>query len=902
MAVKLKRPTKNITGEFAKNLAILGLIEKYDLETRFLPLRATTLVNAVSTSFNDREGILAVKLPLTRVDLITEDKFNSSLLKDFFDIESISRDVCTGITYITKNGKNFTAEFYEINEKLGENHLVLSKKTDLEANNRYRTLPSSFTFGEEEQMYLTIRFDPLIFLLEDSVYTYKNLDDKSSSHMRDTYLSTYDGFPAQVLKTHSLSLSSSDEAIFTIACSLLTIKELSKYHDLGIDGSFMDNLRFVLAGDPEFTLNPNYITVKSNQDLAKEAISVWMMNLSNVYHTIDVINNNIDVWNKYSYSYFYKNGRSFKAFEFLPEKYKNQANITHKVDFQNNLNLRAVKSVLFFPKEEPEPDFKNYIEDLDSFIDYDLGRYQEKWNKIETRAFNSDTKLSKKIEMAAFFIRKHAWPIFENGYCCGILNEHGHPNIFAYFDRFYKVKTEDFFNIPDYKAYFDKLQKLNLPTARISYSNGMRFEKHGRFSLMISSGASNSPSLSTPMALTAFSKIKVGVYGLKKTHLIINDSYSKQAWKNHTKEYVKSQRLNIDNSEVYIISTPNPLMTALTENVLKDRDHVHQYSKFISGVKKTTPKKKKVAPDIKMMILEDRTVTEMNRRVFWNTVNEPSDEFLMQSLFLVYGNRTGITIKGTNYKLGEEEHTRLKMWVGIAKKYFGRKIVAISKNHFQLLKDSVDMELQMFEDFIYSDEVNEIKPIFVNQHIMAKDKVEYEKIRLFIEGMQYALLDNAYKGIRAYNRYVQISGADLLYNFIGAISEERQSVKTAMVKILPYLKKTNSGSYYRWTFINFLGILPDPEYETFDRHFYQDMDKLRTTVFTKEEFKAMEEWKTIVRSLDRQRSLSGQFSQLSIDLSSVLGVSNYKNIGIDDQKLLLNSRLNMFAAEYLALS
>jgi hypothetical protein len=557
---------------------------------------------------------------------------------------------------------------------------------------------------------------------------------------------------------------------------------------------------------------------------------------------------------------------------------------------------RYLRGTLFIPNEKPTENFENFIDIYDTNCKKEVDNLHAKWEKIMSRV--SGLTPITRMEFALRFIKKHMWTHFSSSYWCSPMNEAHLPNLFILTERFYGIKIETFFGLPEYRNYFERLIKVPFETLFVSPEQ-LRFEAAGALS-HLAINTSGGDYIGLPSSQIT-STTTTGLWGNvkdRKIHIIINDSYTKQAWKKHTKEFISSSDLNPVIDRIRIVTTRNALETAMLDKIFRDRPFVYKYSQFIGSVKKKQKRKTVIdKKNIKYLIINNSSYREINRRLHWSTV--PSDLMpVANKLFIIYSPRKGMTFQGNIYDV-DFSATRLQYWSSNLRKYHKLEMALVTEKDFKILKESEDEDRQinMFEDFFETDEFKNTIPILANQFLLLDDINQFEIINNTHETIKNYFLETAYKELDIYK-----IATTIFYNFIRTIPDEHANLKSAFIKSLPFfkIKSDLKGGRIGWGYVDYLET--PPHHDHFDYDIFNDILNARDIVFTSEEIDTLNKWNNHVRNERSQGRLPDNLLNKTInDAEDLLRKSNYINIDKEDVQYVIESRYNILAYELLSL-
>ncbi len=916
MAIQLTNETKSYSDDLAYTIKLLEIIEKHDLEVQIgaagqFELQGNSNI-FYETADLSKSFVMAIKLPITKQELKSGDNFDNSALKDFLDIKEIREDPVTEVLSIERSGDNFRFERYHTIATLDKLKFNIVDKYNTDEV-RYRGMEPHFTFVDEEdidvngyspQINLFIRFNPVTMLLDNSTYAYNYTGENSATadsyiHHKELILLETESYPARLMLGREST--SSVETNLLVLYVLYSIFQISKYNDLGLNGSFL-NLISIAVGDLHLPLAG--VQFSSKEDLSKAILKTRLVNTFDDSQTINAKENHINPLDYNTYARFLfidsdtgtgDSVKSFSAYDIIPEVNKVKDILEIKKYIPSSNNLSSLKTVLFLPESNPTKEslFKSYL----SHVDLSFKLIKEKWDRIITRV-NKYSKFGyvPKITLALLFTRKYMWPNFNYSYNYRSL-EQRIPSIFNYLELNLNIDVETFFDIPNFAGYFNDMSKAKaIVTTLDLYSN--RFEHQGQ----VQHGYQNLREMMY-FANSGVSQVNsryVGRGRSKNIHLIINDSYMKQAWKPKIKGFVKSIGLNPDKDYVYVLETENKLETLMLKRILKDRPLVYQYSDFVASVKRE--KKTSAAKTIKSLVLDERNYDQFSKRKYW--VERTPENIALEiksGLFIPYAIRKGFYFDGEYHDPYVNQH-RLKFWknnVGI----FDKNIIVVSEKDLKILVNEYedteheDTTINLFEDFVKSDQFLEKAPEIVNDKIYLDSASDRSTMADLLGIFQTYFMKDIYNGSIQHSKLSE----QTFYNFVNAIKNE--DIKSALLKMISYFPHNDSNKYSRydaWSFNNFLMAEPGKEY--FDNEVIKQLLLSRETAFTLDEIEMAEkinhQYKLNFRSYnDGSTGLKDLINDCDVLKNKALAAK----LGTDDIKTIIDSRVNIYMLDLVRL-
>ncbi len=892
MSIAISNQPESFSDKLALNIKILQIIEKHNLRVNFSN-QDRYILNGDNNSFYDHNGlkdnfIMAVSLPITKQELQGEN-FSGSALEDFLNIEEIINDPVTEVINLEARGEDFQVERYHAVNNLGKTSFNLVDKEKM-ATVRYGSSASFFVFEEgKPQINLYIRFDPIFMLLNNSTYYYEQEIDGDTVKLFRPLKLADNSLNASVLQSYMSDGPDLDTGVLTMY-SLYTLYLLAQQHNLGLTGSFKDLIYFEPRSSRSGTRNlpqgVNGVQYRGTCDLNKEQLDILLIRALNKNpYTINAHRNGINPLDTRTYSRFLFQSpvgiKSLSAFEILPETDTVKNIIEIKQDFLNINNFSILRTSLFLPKKII--DIEDYPELTNSYRDWviqDTNKLKERWDKIITRSSKyKEIGFVPRIVLAINFIKKYIWSHYK--YQTNIISGNSHiPIVFRYLIDNMGIKPEEFFGMEGYQNYFDGFHKINLD--RTEFSNN-RFEK------MTWTNINNQ--LYFPYYRTSEvypSSINRGSYNAL-THIIINDSYTKQAWKKKVKEYITTKKLYDVYSKVLILTTANKLETMMLVRVLKDRPFVTQFSKFIKDVPKA--KRVKQIKIIKTLVLDSSNVREINRRKHWSDSGSLSDYDITDNLFVIYAQRKGFYFGG-KFHDPVENIPGLVKWLSMTKEIYKKKIVFITEKDFKDIREA-HPDMVMLDEFTQTSEFSGKANDIINPHIYLDNPPDQQTLVAFIGAIQDYFMKSVYTGLANDSRQAE----HIFYQFLDLIPNK--NLQSVILKSLPYFRpRVDAYGYSSWSFTNFFKALPNRE--SFDYDIFQSLAKEREVVFTQEEISSAQSAVSRVRS-NRSNSEFDSLATLLHDLEGLRTKSNIINLNQEDRKMINEARMNIYLVDLVRL-
>ncbi len=905
--MKVNEAKENYDDQLALNIRILQVIEKYDLKAQIGSVGDFVLQGETNNFYNisdiDKDFIIAIKLPTTKSEIKTGDNFEGSALKEFLDIKNIFNDPLTEVVNLEQRGEEFKAERYHLVKNLETWNFNLVDNEIADSPTAYRRQSGNFfVFAdgvEVEQIVLYIRFTPIFMMFNNSYWNFHQLDENGSGNRV---------FQKPVLLTDShydipdFSQCGNTMNITTriyLLYGLYSIYLLSQQHDLGLNGSFIDKISARVnatnhqSNNSKLDLSNVRCTV--DQNLSDTRLDVIMMNpIPEQFSSIDSPSNTINPLDTHTYARFLFTGgdqpKAVTAFEILPETAQ-VANIIKIKQFVPSDNaIRIIRTELFLPETGTS---KHILEEVyHQWVADNIEDFHQKWAKIVDRANRyQPIGFVAKMSLALLFIQKYIWPYFAYSHNVGVQKTSHAPQLFSFLEENWGLDIGAFFGISGFESYFDGFHKVKADVTSVD-SNSLRYDSIGALQgTHYYRGVHERMYFPKEKFLEAIPKHTVNFrHQYEPTYnLIINDSYTKQAWKPKVKAFMKQLKEKPGIQQFYILTTNNKLETMLLVKVLRDRKDVYQFSKFESGLAK--PKRTKKTKEVKMMMLDQQNANEINKRKNWGYSGAVEDTDTDDKLFIPYSVREGIFFDG-RYQDPYLNHQRFRVWEKIVKQHFNKTIWFISEKDIRALREGP--EVMTLDNFFQTEEFKEKIPQIANDKILL-DHTEVEIVKETIGHMQTYFLSQIYST----NRITPAIAEHIYFQFLDLIPNK--DLQNLLFKVTTYFPEKRTLSYYsEYNFINFIAIPPTREY--FDYDIFQEINRESDTVFSEDEIKAAKDFNTAYRrKFNRYNVEKDSLKFLLEDTTVLLSKSNYLNLDKEDEEMIISSRLNLYLVDLLTL-
>ncbi len=907
----LQQPTESYVDKMALNIRILQIIEKHKLETQFAASDHFILQGESNNFYDDSRlentFVMAIKLPMTKADIKTGSNFEGSALDEFLQIKDIFDSPITEVINLEQHGEEFKAERYHMTENLGEFSFNLVDNEMTNNNGFYRNSGTFHIFGKhqdkDEQIVLYIQFDPIFMMFNNSYWSYRYTDSEGNkvNDLSFSSILTDSNYDLNNLQRSNNVQNDVVTRVFTLY-SLYNIYLLSQRHHLGLKGSFIDLVSARLNSDRGRLTGKhmlvNGVHYAGNQNLSKDRIDILLLEaiVGNGF-TIDSRANNINPLDTNTYARFlFSDGdkpRSMSAFEILSDTFQAKNIIDIKKYIPRDNNLRALRTELFLPTYDTSKE--QLVEDYLQWVGDNWEKLHQRWETIVARA----SKYSKlgfvhKIALSLLFIKKYIWPYFHYSHSFGRINQSDKtPILFTHIKEHLGLDISEFFGVEGYEDYFAGMHKANASVTSVNTS-GMRFE---------SMGTMRSPEyyggIHDRLYFTQHRVLEVAPRSSYTSYLnnynpttiiIINDSYTKQAWKPKIKAFIEGLQSQLTNKilNFYVLSTKDKLETMMLTRVFKDRGLVYQFSKFEADIEK--PKHKKKKKEIKLMHLNNHNHDEVNRRRHWGDCGTADTINTEDKIFIAYSNRHGFYFGG-QYHDAHVNNQRLHIWEEILRLQFKKFIWFISEKDLSALKEEQDV--MTMDDFFHTDEFKEGMPIIANTNMLLSDSNHLSFIQDTLNTLQYYFLKEVYH----HDSFRSRTAEHLYYQFI-ALSPNKD-FRNALIKLTQYFpaKTTRYNDYH---FAKFMVLMPNKEY--FDHDIFKEIAKERETVFTENEILVIKEFSdNFRRKYSRYHSERDSLNVMLDDIPELLKKSNYLNLNIEDTERLIQSRLDLYLVDLLTL-
>ncbi len=908
--IELKRPHESYNDSLSLTIRLLQIIEKYKLKTRYGKVASFPVDDLKEHNSYKQSGniVMAIELPMTKEEIRTGKNFETSSLKELLGIDSIFEDLTTEVVSVEMRGEDYRAERFKIVTKLGDISfdLVGQENFDMSGYN-HRQKENYFTFdknGRREQIVLFIRFDPCLMLLNDTKLNYfiEDVSDATRIHfdipmdIKDSTLGYID---------HLKKVRSNAFPYIIIAYSLYNLYELSKHNEFGLDGSFLDLVGF----DPKeagFNHNDlmyvNGVVFKTTQDLSQPNIDIMLLDLVKfqfAHSTIPSQLNNINPINTNTYSKFLftkdNKPQSLSAFDIIPETQKAPDLLEIKKKIPGSNKFQVIRTSLFLPKDSH---IDKMLADYDRWIIANNTKNKIRWQRIVDRIERNNPEglgFVNRIYLSLLYIKKYMRSDYRYNHQESNSNINKVPPIFKYLNDTMGIDPSSFFGITGYEGYFNDMGKASAVISQLDLHNN-RYSAVGNLKDTHMSGYGVSSSLYFTNQLVMAPEPKNGIrqrYN-PNIHLIINDSYTKQAWRPKIKSYINNLVGVKKDSLIFILTTNNKLETMLLKRVLKDRGMVHCFSDFTDTV---TVKRNVNTRRIKIMVITPHNYHDIRKRKNWHLNSKIEAGTFDNNLLVPYSAKNGFMFNG-KYNTLTDNQDAWRKWQLIMKNDFKMNIVFISEKDLTRLKK--DFEVPTLEKFFQSDTFKEKIKSIANKELLVNNVTESNLLKNFVVTMQNHFLDVIYS---SQNIPSSRLAEQVFHRFIQEI--RTPELRDALVKIMPYfqsLKSLTNRYYNRYAFPSFITHLP--EKITFDYDIFQEISKERATTFSIDEIKAVSDFNETYHSRGGTRTIHisiGALKNLINDLPSLLQKSNDLNLNKEEHDIILNSRVNLYILDFLKL-
>jgi len=903
----LLKPTEKYSDDLSLNIRVLQIIEKYNLRTmidqanKFILQGDTSSYSVVTDT--QKNLIMAIKLPMTPADLKTGSNFEGSALEEFLNIESIFNDPITEVINIEKRGESFKAERFHTKENLGATtfDLIANESFDLLSYNyKNRRLYFAFdTKDESDQIVLYIKYNLQLMLMSNSQMEYICVSSDGKELKKfNLKVNTNDANLGNL--ANQIHFSNNKLSILTMVMyAMQTLYEISKYHDLGLTGSFRDLVGYDAMG-ANITLDDmmyvNGTTFKTKQDLSKKVLDIVLLEPNNKVleqNTIPARANGINPLDRLTYSKFLFNKDkmdSFSAFNIIPESEKAPDILEIKNRIPDNNRFQTIKTALIISDDTSIP---KALETYREYIKTDTEKLYVKWNNIVQRILKYDPEglgEVSKIGLALLFIKKYMWSSYKYNHQVQA-DESNIPYMFSFLQKTQKIKPALFFGIDGYESYFNDLVKVNAVVTQLDRHN-RRYTDHGNLKNTSDYfGIVSQFYFPNPGVLTSEPKTFKHSY-TSKINIIINDSYTKQAWKPKIKFFIDQGNLSNATNQAYILTTKNKLETMLLKKVLRDRPDVYQFSNFEKGTikKKTTVVDRK----IKSMVIDQYNYYKVNKRIHWYVDTHIKDGTTGNYLYIPYSVKKGFMFGG-NYINISTQQSRFQEWERILRVRFKKKLVFIyERDIVKLGKDNI--ELNMFEDFLQEDEFKGAMLSLANETLIVDNEEQRKILVTYLKIIQDYFLDEVYQQVHGNKTFL---AERVFHQFVKLIGD--RELKSTLTKMIPYFPiNCNRSTYYNKNrFSTF--ITTPPLSGSFDIKIFNDVMSLRKTLFTEEEIKRVDEFNLRHQRANRNKYYDQSLKAFNDSLTSLLERSNYINLNIEEQEKIVEARVKIYLLDFLAL-
>ncbi len=897
MATPIKNETKSYQDGLAWTIRVLQIIEEFQLKTRVGKFNEFILQGDNNKFYNmadmDSSFIMAIKLPITKSDLKHGENFEGSALEAFLDIKEIRSNPVTEVINLEQHGEKMIAERYKITKKIDELSFKLIDKEPSDIYRFNRTGSLSVFELDKEEITLFIKFDPIFMILDNASWKF-TLNNTPGGKQHPLF------FKENYLDIKNFSFfnkhSGGDDLKVLIMYCLHTLLLLSKHHDLGLNGSFSNLVHFKQSAGHNITLsNIDSVVCDHDINLTKDIFKVILLSPIEQQFTINAIANNINPIDPQTYSRFLfqegKEVRAISAFDILPQEEQVSNIIELKKKVPHDTKMRIMRSTLFLQKETVETranDYQELVSTYHTSLDNIIQEFKDLWDKIMLRS-NKYSKIGfvSKIYLALLFIKKYMHPHFQYHYYTLIGNDNNKvPELFRSIEYNWGIDTELFFDIPEYTKYFTDICKVNAKVTILDLYSG-RLLDHGDLS---SSGTQRELFFPNPAVLETSAKSNTSYNWKQQVYIIIEDSYTKQAWKKNVKNYIKQWiPKSKGNTKVIILSTENKLETLVLKRVLQDRPMVRQYSQFMANIPKV--KRIKKIKQIKILKLNGYTATNIHKRKTWSDAGPASDIRTENRVFVAYSVRQGFAFNGKYYN-AMSYATSLKDWSDLLKSIYNKDIVFVSEVDIPILKKN-HPDMIMMDSFMGSEEFHSKSSQIINRKIFLKDISELQTMIGLIDFLKKNFLTEVYNENKTRSNIAQ----HFMYKFIELFPDDE--VINVYWKLLTYFpQNTPSYRFQPWNFSSFLEVIPDKN--SFDYDIYKKMLSQREVVFSKEEIKASElAMHIFISKFPRQETHALKYH---LDArQTLLQKSNYLNLNKETEELLMDSQNNLYMLDFIKL-
>jgi hypothetical protein len=897
--------TESYPHQFSRFIKISQIIEKHSLPTVISHRRkiSNTSQDADSMYFNvdeaSKNGMFVIKLPTDKTILTDPEKYENSPLKEILKIKEIAEKKSTKITVVERSGNNFKIEIYRIRPGIHGSEIY---KT-IEYTNEDQSYMSSirndfkknFVFEEDEpQTYISFELNP--------PQIFANGTGFSLNGERVPELQFFDRIAFSNLGRAMRDFDAFNyNATIFYRASLITLNEINKIKSLGLKGSFLDliYLKEERGADPRMDLK-----MHGKPNLIGSAFDIWVRDFSGVTGEkvfFDERNNEINPLAPATFSIFLfpqkNNLTQYTAHDFISDVYKHtdikylRNNITTDIGFNQTPRIVFGRTALFVSDRNPS-EFEELRFDYDQWFQEYTGNLKNKWDKIEKRVGKyRQLGFVPKIICALRFIRKYMICDYYGSTIYRSWEQNPDiktPEIIDYFEENYKIKFDEFFNMSGIRDYFKSFDKLK-PSERFYIFAPPQHEKiHTETGNLIT--WARRLSLPDIKVCNVAPKNRMRYYNENdQTAIIINDSYTKQAWRPKVKEMILRKVGGIPHHRVTVITVANKLEAVILGRILKDRPDVYFYSKLLpllqSAPKSKAKTKKSNARNIKFFEINTISNAAVKTDRFWDITDDLQLLVNPNTFIIKLKKKKHFEFNNTEYTVNYNEQG-LVFWSKILKKD-NMTILFVNERDFAYLKKN-ESELQTFEDYFNTPEFQVRKQEIANNKLYVDGSIDYNVFHRFLQLFFQLFFRGNYAESSKKIRNDAMS--DMFWNYVEYIKGDFPHAVSALEKIMMFFKLEERQYDLTYNFTRqHLHVIKDGTPQ-FDDTIFKEILVDSYTYFTKEEIDSLsnlnDKYKNGLRSQHTNLITTNHLEHMN----ELLLNSNYKNIDKTEMKELLEAK------------